>query len=285
MVVVLVLILIALIDGAVLFIDSAANDLWNMVFNIKTVIPIATFSNIISSMQAAFYAAAVSLMIIKFLKKLFDIYVLSSEGDSSVNPLQLVVNFVKAMVVSLCFPYLWTIFVKVGKDLLDKSLAAMGGTGSLAESWLVKNLETLGIVPVIFSLVFIVMFLILYFKFMKRGLELAFMIVGMPLACIELLDNDKGMFPAYLNQFKKIIVTTLFQIVTFKLGFVLTMSWSGAFNPTGGLAWGIACLMLTMSVPSILQEFMLPTQGHGGGIMPKAYSVGMMVNLVKSAIK
>lgn len=285
MVVVLVLILVALIDGAVLFIDSAANDLWNMVFNIKTAMPIAAFSNIISSMQAAFYAAAVSLMIIKFLKKLFDIYVLSSEGDSSVNPLQLVVNFVKAMVVSLCFPYLWTIFVKVGKDLLDKSLAAMGGTGSLAESWLVKNLETLGIVPVIFSMVFIVMFLILYFKFMKRGLELAFMIVGMPLACIGLLDNDKGMFPAYLNQFKKIIVTTLFQIVTFKLGFVLTMSWSGLFNPTGGLAWGIACLMLTNSIPSILQEFMLPTQSHSGGVMQKAYSVGMMVTLVKNAIK
>ncbi len=198
--------------------------------------------------------------------------------------MQLVINFVKAMVVSLCFPYLWGIFVNVGKELLDKGLEALNGNGSFVEMWGKANWTSLGIIPTIFGLVFLIMTLVMGVKFMKRGIEVALMLVGMPLACIGLLDNDKGIFPSYLNQFSKLLITTLFQILVFKLGMCLALTSNILEGNLVQIIWAIACLMLVHGIPTIMQEFMVP-RNQGGGVMMKAYSVGMMANLIRSVAK
>ena len=46
----------------------------------------------------------------------------------------------------------------------------------------------------IFGLVFVIVYFILYFQFLMRGLEILILRVGMPLACVGLIDNDKGVF-------------------------------------------------------------------------------------------
>lgn len=284
MVVVLIIVLVAAIDGLMSQADYMMSDLWNMVFNIESVIPSNTYSDFLSNLKTAFYSAAVLLMIVKFLKKLFDIYALWSEGDPDAEPMQLVINFVKALVVAICFPYLWNIFTNVGKDLLDKGLEALNGTGSFEEMWGQANWQSLGLIPTIYGLVFLIFVIILGFKFMKRGIEVSLMIVGMPLACIGLLDNDKGIFKPYLNQFAKLLVSTLFQILTLKLSLSIAFTaniWDGT---SSAIYWAIPCLMLANSIPAILQEFMIPTN-HNGGVMAKAYSVGMLASLVRNFTK
>lgn len=290
MIVVLIIIAIALIDSSLLLVDTISSSMWDTVFNIESIIPPQLFShpqyfsNFINGLKTAFYAVAVSLLIIKFLKKLFDIYALWTEGDPDVHPMQLVINFVKAMVVSLCFPYLWGIFVNVGKELLDKGLKALNGNSSFVEIWGKANWTSLGIVPTIFGLVFLIMVIIMEVKFMKRGIEVALMLVGMPLACVGLLDNDKGIFTPYLNQFSKLLITTLFQILVFKLAICLALTsniWEGNNIQ---IIWAIACMMLVYGIPTILQEFMIP-RNQGGGVMMKAYSVGMMANLIRNVAK
>ena len=201
MVAVIVAIAAVVIGGLVVFMDDMLSNIWGYVFEIESAIPIPNFSSFLYNLKTAFYAVAVSLLIIKFLKKLFDIYALWTEGDPDVHPMQLVINFVKAMVVSLCFPYLWGIFVNVGKELLDKGMEALNDGGTFAEMWQQTYWKSVGLIPTIFGLIFIVMFFILMFKFMKRGIEISLMLVGMPLACIGLLDNDKGIFTPYLNHF------------------------------------------------------------------------------------
>lgn len=284
MVVVIIIIIAALINSSLLLMDELTSNLWLYVFNVETMIPNMYFSSFIYNLKTAFYAVAVSLLIIKFLKKLFDIYALWTEGDPDVHPMQLVINFVKAMVVSLCFPYLWGIFVNAGEELLNKGLEALNGDGSFVEMWGKANWTSLGIVPTIFGAVFIIMGIITSFKFMKRGIEVSLMIVGVPLACIGLLDNDKGIFAPYFNQCSKLLITTLFQILVFKLGMSLALSsglWDGV---TYVIPWAIACLILVHGIPSIMQEFMIP-RNQGGGVMMKAYSVGMMANLIRSVAK
>lgn len=284
MVVVIIIIAAALINGSLLMMDELCSELWATVFKVESMIPSPYFSSFVYNLKTAFYAVAVSLLIIKFLKKLFDIYALWSEGDPDVHPFQLVINFVKAMVVSLCFPYLWSIFVDVGKELLDKGLDALNSGGSFADTWGQANWTSLGIIPTIFGLVFLIMSFIMCFKFIKRGIEVSLMIIGMPLACIGLLDNDKGIFSPYLNQFSKLLITTLFQLLVFKLGMSIALTsniWDGSL---GGIIWAIACLMLVHGIPTILQEFMIP-RNQGGGVMMKAYSAGMLINLVKNVAK
>lgn len=284
MVVIIIIVVAAVINSSLLLMDDLCSELWATVFKAEDMMPSPYFSSFVYNLKTAFYATAVLLLIIKFLKKLFDIYALWSEGDPDVHPMQLVVNFIKAMVVSLCFPYLWGIFVEAGKELLDKGLEALNGGGSFADTWGNANWASLGIIPTIFGLVFIVMGMITSFKFMKRGIEVSLMIIGLPLACVGLLDNDKGVFSSYLNQFSKLLITTLFQILVFKLGFSLALTsniWDGSI---GTIPWAIACLCLVHGIPTIMQEFMIP-RNQSSGMMSKAYSIGMLVNLVKNATK
>ncbi len=198
--------------------------------------------------------------------------------------MQLAINFVKAMVVSLCFPYLWGIFVNIGEELLNKGIEVLNGDGSFMDMWGKANWTSLGIIPTVFGLVFLIMTLVIEVKFMKRGIEVALMLVGMPLACTGLLDNDKGIFPAYLNQFSKLLITTLFQILVFKFGMSLALTSNILEGNLIQIILAIACLMLVFNIPSIMQEFMIP-RNQSGGIMSKAYSIGMLANLVKSVAK
>ncbi len=59
--------------------------------------------------------------------------------------------------------------------------------------------DKMGIVPAIAGLIFVICWLILYFSFMARGIEMMVMQIGVPLACVGLLDNDKGVFPTDLQ--------------------------------------------------------------------------------------
>lgn len=269
------------ISGLIVLADDMLKGLWDVVFNISAVISNRWFSAFISGLSNTFYTVAVLLLIIKFLKKMFDIYVLWSDGDPDAEPVQLVINFVKAMVTAVCFPYIWDIFVQVGKEILDKSIDSLNTSGSLVEQWGEANWTSLGIIPTIFSLIFIICVIIMYFQFIKRGLELTLMIIGVPLACIGLLDNDHGIFRPYCNQFSKILISSIFQVIVAKLGLSLALStniWDGSGM---SLIFGIGCMALSLSMSLLLQEFMIP-RTNSGGPMSKIYSVTMMSNLIKN---
>lgn len=284
MTVIIILILVVVIEGLLPFADAMLNDLWNIVFNIKSVIPTSWFSDFVSEISKTFYSVGVALLVIKFLKKMFDIYVLWSDGDPDVEPLQLVINFVKAMVTAICFPYIWNVFVQVGKEVLDSTMNLLNASGgSLSEQWAQANWTTMGLVPVIFGLIFLICMIILFFQFVKRGLELMLMIIGVPLACIGLLDNDHGIFRPYCNQFSKILISTLFQIIVAKIGLTLALTidlgnFSGAIMV---LLIAICCMTTSIKLSATLQEFMVPMT-HGGGAMSKIYGVSMMSNLIRN---
>lgn len=125
----------------------------------------------------------------------------------------------------------------------------------------VNAITNLGIVPAIAGLIFMICYLILFFSLMARGIEMMVMRVGVPLACVGLLDNDKGIFRAYINQFVKAFITTIAQIMLCKIGLSLMLN-STAITAQN-ILWGIACMIAAISMPKILREFLVPTGGDG----------------------
>ncbi len=130
----------------------------------------------------------------------------------------------------------------------------------MSTEW-VTAITSMGIVPAIAGLIFMICYLILLFSFMARGVEMMVMRVGIPLACVGLLDNDKGVFRAYINQFVKAFVTTIVQIMLCKIG--LSLMLGATIISVQNIIWGIACMISAISMPKILREFLVPTGGDG----------------------
>ena len=70
----------------------------------------------------------------------------------------------------------------------------------------------MGLVTAIFGLVFVIVYFILYFQFLMRGLEILILRVGIPLACVGLIDNDKGVFKPYMSKFFQSALPSLIHI-------------------------------------------------------------------------
>ena len=111
-----------------------------------------------------------------------------------------------------------------------------------------------------------------------RGLEILILRVGIPLACVGLLDNDKGVFKAYLNKFFQSTLAVVIQIALSKLGVGLMMNMH--------VFWGVACMILAVKTPRFLQDFLITTGGGGGGaIVNNVYHSVRLVQMAKNLSK
>ncbi len=282
MVAILIILGVALINSVLFFADELLNGMFDVAFNCVETISSGMFEGIFTNLSITFYRLGTALIILKFLKKAFDIYVLWSDGDPDVEPINLLTNFIKAIVTAICFPYFYDVFVDLAKDVIDTSFNDISGYISIAEAWANTAWLTIGITPTVFALIFLVCVIILYFKMLKLGLEIMIMRIGVPLACTGLLDNDKGYFKNYLMVFIKTIITVVVQIILIRLGVAFATN-INLVDPLS-LFWAIACMLTAMSTPKLLSEFMIPSNGSGG-ITQKIYSAGMAVNMVKKVFK
>ena len=99
-----------------------------------------------------------------------------------------------------------------------------------------------------------------------------------PLACVGLLDNDKGVFKAYLNKFFQSTLAVVIQIALSKLGVGLMMNMH--------VFWGVACMILAVKTPRFLQDFLITTGGGGGGaIVNNVYHSVRLVQMAKNLSK
>ena len=70
--------------------------------------------------QYAFY-----LLILKFLWKAFNTYMLGTDGDEDADPMILVINFVKALVVSMGFGLLFEYLLGIVSEITQKIMATL----------------------------------------------------------------------------------------------------------------------------------------------------------------
>jgi len=273
---IIVVLIVAIINGALPFVDNMLTGIISTALYAEQFMGNISGASGVTGLFNIFFGFGISLIVLKFLKKGFETYILWTDGDPDADPILLLTGFFKAMAVATCFPTLYDALAKVVQDLSDKVVTALTGSLSTSFSELVNGLTTAGIFTAIVSIVFFVSFFLLYFQFLKCGLEILILRIGLPLACVGLMDSDKGIFGAYIQKFFQSAATVVVQIGLAKLGVALMLN-NHAF-------FGVAAVMLALSTPKFLSEFMIHS-GGGGNLMGNAYQSVRLIQIVKGAFK
>ena len=277
--IILVLLIVAVLNGAVAFIDEMLSDLVPMTLNADQYMIAAGGGSMVSVLFDILLGFGVSLIILKFLKKGFETYVMWTDGDPDVEPTQLVIRFIQAIAVAVCFPVLYGWLAEITQNLTDELMSAIGAATNYDWQAWVNGISSLGLVTAIFGLIFVVCYFVLYFQFLMRGLEIMILRIGLPLACVGLLDNDKGVFKTYINKFFQSTLAVVVQICLCKLGVGMMMNVGINMN----IFWGIACIVLAIKTPRFLSEFMVPT--GGAGMINNVYHSVRLVGMAKGMLK
>ncbi|UWG97539.1 MAG: conjugal transfer protein TrbL family protein [Candidatus Dehalobacter alkaniphilus] len=275
--VLLVSLIVALLNGAIAYIDGLLTGIVPMTLYAEQYMTTVSGTNIADTLFNILFGFGVSLIVLKFLKKGFETYVLWSDGDADEEPLSLLTNFFKALAVAVCFPTLYQWMAAIVENMTDQLLAAVGAATDYGWKAWVDGISSMGLVTAIFGLIFIICYFMLYFQFLMRGLEIFILRVGIPLACVGLLDNDKGVFKAYLNKFFQSMLAVVVQIVLAKLGVGLMLNMH--------IFWGVACMILAIRTPRFLQDFLITTGGGGGGVINNVYHSVRLIGMAQKLAK
>ncbi len=267
----------AILTAALPFIDDILKSIIPIALHAENYMSSATGTNWFNEVYDIFFAFGISVIVLKFLKKGFDIYVGWMDGDADADPLNLLTNFLRAMAVAICFPTLYNFLADVVTELTDQLLVAIGAGTAMDFTTIITGIVSAGIFTGIASLIFFILFFFLYIQFLMRGLEILILRIGMPFACVGLIDNDKGVFAPYLKKFFQSTLAVVVQLCLCKLGIGMMLN--------AHIFWAIACMMLAMKAPRFLSDFILMGGNGGGGMMNKVYYTSRIYNMAKSAIK
>lgn len=277
---ILVFLIVAILNGAIAYIDQMLQDLTPMTLHADWYMLAANGGSMVDALFDIVLGFGVSLIILKFLKKGFECYVMWTDGDPDTEPVGIVVRFVQAVAVAACFPILYDWMARATEGLINELMAAIGAATNYDWQAWVNGISSMGLVTAIFGLIFVICYFMLYFQFLMRGLEIMILRIGMPMACVGLLDNDKGIFKTYINKFFQSTLTVLIQICLCKLGVGMMLNVGINMN----VFWGLACMVLAIKTPAFLRDFLVPTGGSGGMINNVYHSV-RLVGMVKGVAR
>ena len=229
-----------------------------MCFNAENYITSNFGSTVISfsNLKALILSLSISLIVLKFLKKGFDMYILWTAGESDTPPLTYIVYFIRAIVVAISFSILYDWVIDIAKSFGESILSAMNLGTEITLTTTIANIATGSLFTAIVALIAMILLFVLYIQFLMRSLEMFVLKLGFPLACVGLVNPDGGVFKSYSEKLIKSVLTVLVQIILCKIAIVLI------FNVK--LLFGIAAIIMAIKTPKFLQEFMLG--GGTGGI-------------------
>lgn len=256
---------------------SLFGDLGRTVFFMEDAVgdafPVAKFHQIYLFVQAF----ALSLVILKALKKGFMTYILWRDGDPDENPGKMVVNIGLAVALAVSFPTLYDWFASVVLWLAEQLSIASFDMLEL-DSWhdLVTATQYDGGLYLIILIIYFIMLFVLYLSFLKRSAELMILRLGFPLATLGLLDSDNGVFSTTVKVFIQVSLTTIVQLFFMMLSMMIFLkSKLALMNPF----LCIACCLAAFATPKMLQNILLPTGGSGVG--SKVNTASQAIHIVK----
>lgn len=295
-IIIIVAILNFLISGALPQIQSNVSNLASDGLNVIQYLDDMFKVNISGGLSSVFMGVGTSLLMLGFIKKGFETYISYTDGDPDSNPLHLLVLFGKALIVLLCFDTVYNWIVSVITSLSSQALTTIRNASNTnwtdwAKAMYVQD-NGANILGGVLVLIFCVIYYVAYFSVVKNGVEIFILKLGMPVACVGLLNADKGIFKNYMMSFIKAFVTILVKMILLQISVsIITVSASigGArqddlFTKCFGLLIGIACASLALSTPKLLAEFMVPSSG-GGSVVNKAYYTANAASKVINAVK
>lgn len=220
------------------------------------------------------YGYGIGLLVLKFVWKGFNTYALWKDGDPDSDPFELLVSFVKALVVAICFGTIYDlVIVKIAGDIGRELFSVLGmaehDTGSFLNVSPDQELEALSLqVPQMIALsVFLVLVIVAWVIMYLSGMQLLILRAGIPLVCGGIMDANGGSYSVYVKKILQVMATVILQYAMIKLSYGLIAE--------GAFIWGIAAVMMAIKTPAFLSEFLM--QNNVPGTMSTiAYRVQMM---------
>jgi len=222
-----------------------------------------------------FLSFGISLIILKFLKKGFETYALGTDGDPDSEPVVLLENFIRAMAIALCFPIMYDFFANIISDLTAKAMGAIGLNNVIKIDFnFILELGKEMLFSVVAILIYFIVYIVLFVKFIVLGWQIMILRIGLPLACVGLMDADKGVFRTYMQKFLQVGVTVLLQIILAKISLALVIS--------SHLIWGFAALIMAIKTPRFLQEFLVLPEGNASSTIYASTRFAQMIKTFRS---
>lgn len=159
---ILVLLIVALLNGAIAYIDGLMEGIIPLTLYAEQYMSTLAGVDLFQSLFDIVFGFGVSLIVLKFLKKGFETYVLWSDGDADEEPIAILTNFFKAMAVAICFPTMYDWLATIVEEMSNKMLEAIGLATAYDWAGWVSGISTMGLVTAIFGLVFVIVYFILY---------------------------------------------------------------------------------------------------------------------------
>lgn len=197
------------------------------------------------------YAFGMALVVLKFLKKGADIYLIGTDGDATNEPTGLFMGLLKAMVIIATFPTLYDWLYQAVSMLSNDLLRALSFETNI--TFIAASIASLAIFPLIIMLIFLILYVVLFVQFIMRGIEILILRAGLPLAVVGLMDADGGVFANYAKKFFQSALTVIVQLFLAKLAIALLVSFD--------VFWALGAILMAIKTPKFLQEFMLTSGG------------------------
>lgn len=244
--------------------------------------------NMLSSISNVTTYFALFLIVLIFLKKGVECYILWTDGDPDVSPSQLTIRFAMAIIVAVSMRLLYDWVLRVATELIAAlDTVANIRTGSSIVS-LISDVLSMNLLLMIFGLIAIIMIIVAGFKLIGDGLILTILHWILPVTCIGLLDNDKGLFNETWKAFVRTVSTVIIKYYVLQVGIYIIVNTNGGLllGLGGILSYSLAIVVLGSSnkIANLLTQIFVPVQ-QGGGIMQKAYPAMMVGGMAGRLIK
>lgn len=176
------------------------------------------------------------------------------------------------MIIMICFGFIYTQFVSIFFDIYNSLL--MGMTGSLEP--VVPEFKNIGlnVFGAFLYLIIAVQLALMYFQFLTRGFEMLILRLGIPFACIGLLNANQGAFKGYVQKFINNAFTIIIQLLLVQFAIILLNG--------GHFVLCFVASNIALKTPQMLQEFMI-TSGSSNA-SSKINTVTRVVTIFKSGI-
>lgn len=220
----------------------------------------------VSRALTAMYLIAIILLALKLVWKGFKVWILWRDGDSDTSPWEMFQHSVYALIVALAFPMLYEIVVNIVMQITMKAAGAIGGNPSKNVMQLALILlwpgywESLGFVAVVMGVVYIVVFIIISFQVLKRGVEMLIFRLGVPLAVAGLVDSDGGIWKTYLQIFIQQLIITAIQDFLLRFSIALITA-----HTLFGMLLAVIFVLAAFSVPKTFAARLTGGSGGSGG--------------------
>ena len=265
--------LISIIESADNAINYAFDNLIDLCFNAEDYLTQILGLEVINfdSLNSIILSFAISLIVLKFLKKGVEMYISWTDGSAD-TPIHIyILYFVRSIIVILVFPLLYDIFVSVGKDFSNDIMQALNITNQEALTQNLATISGVGIFTALLGVIDLIMLILLYVQALMRGVEMFVLKISFPIFCTGLLDSNKGIFAPYIKKFFQSVFTIILQIALAKI-VVLLIS-------TGQLIMSVATLLVALRTPKFLQEFVLLSGNGSSGISNIIHTTSKIIEL------